>query len=121
MASFSSHAAPAPSQPRGAGAPASLQELFPEDGFDDDDAELGSDLDPELLEKLDKEVEDFARRLNTSWRSPAAAPAAKGLARPADAVDSLAGGVQVALSSLIRSLGLSKTLQASAPRRLFAV
>ncbi|PWA66063.1 hypothetical protein CTI12_AA330360 [Artemisia annua] len=33
---------------------------FPEDDFDDD-------LDPALMEELDREVEEFARRLNSVW------------------------------------------------------
>ncbi|KAK4483477.1 hypothetical protein RD792_010669 [Penstemon davidsonii] len=37
----------------------------PEDDFDDCD--LDDDIDPALKEKIDREVEDFARRLNSDW------------------------------------------------------
>ncbi|KAG8391842.1 hypothetical protein BUALT_Bualt01G0229000 [Buddleja alternifolia] len=37
----------------------------PEDEFDDCD--LDDDIDPALKEKIDREVEDFARRLNSDW------------------------------------------------------
>ncbi|XP_019435219.1 PREDICTED: SKP1-like protein 21 isoform X2 [Lupinus angustifolius] len=33
--------------------------------FDDDD--IDDEIDPELKEKIDREVEDFARRLNSNW------------------------------------------------------
>ncbi|KAI3449199.1 hypothetical protein Pfo_005864 [Paulownia fortunei] len=36
-----------------------------EDEFDDSD--LDDDIDPALKEKIDREVEDFARRLNSDW------------------------------------------------------
>ncbi len=87
---------------------AAALELFPEDGFDDDDAEGESDLDPELLEKLDKEVEDFARRLNANWQSPLAA--AKVSTQRVE-TEALAAGVQSLLTRFIQSLGLAKHLQ----------
>lgn len=34
---------------------------------DDDDDDLDDEIDPALKEKIDKEVEDFARRLNSDW------------------------------------------------------
>ena len=43
---------------------ASLEDLFPEDDFEDD---LPADLDPAMKAQLDREVEDFARRLNSDW------------------------------------------------------
>ncbi|KAL0428857.1 UNVERIFIED_CONTAM: SKP1-like protein 21 [Sesamum radiatum] len=39
--------------------------LAAEDEFDDCD--LDDDIDPALKEKIDREVEDFARRLNSDW------------------------------------------------------
>ncbi|GER45244.1 ubiquitin-protein ligase [Striga asiatica] len=39
--------------------------LTAEDEFDDCD--LDDDIDPALKEKIDREVEDFARRLNSDW------------------------------------------------------
>ncbi|XP_075474520.1 SKP1-like protein 21 isoform X2 [Primulina tabacum] len=39
--------------------------LGPEDEFDDCD--LDDDIDPALKEKIDQEVADFARRLNSDW------------------------------------------------------
>ncbi|XP_073278059.1 SKP1-like protein 21 isoform X2 [Primulina huaijiensis] len=39
--------------------------LVPEDEFDDCD--LDDDIDPALKEKIDREVADFARRLNSDW------------------------------------------------------
>ncbi|CAM8974428.1 unnamed protein product [Rhodiola kirilowii] len=39
--------------------------LAPKTEFDDGDIE--DDIDPELKEKIDREVEDFARRLNSDW------------------------------------------------------
>ncbi|KAL2511352.1 SKP1-like protein 21 [Abeliophyllum distichum] len=38
-----------------------------EDEFDDDDGDLDDDIDPAIKEKIDREVEDFARRLNSDW------------------------------------------------------
>ncbi|KAG8363313.1 hypothetical protein BUALT_Bualt19G0009400 [Buddleja alternifolia] len=38
----------------------------PEDEFDDCDLD-DDDIDPALKEKIDREVEDFARRLNSDW------------------------------------------------------
>ncbi|KAL6495499.1 SKP1-like protein 21 [Orobanche gracilis] len=40
-------------------------ELATEDGFEDCD--LDDDIDPALKQKIDREVEDFARRLNSDW------------------------------------------------------
>jgi hypothetical protein len=40
-------------------------ELFPEDGFDDSDSDTA--IDPALSEQLDREVEEFARRLAMSY------------------------------------------------------
>ncbi|KAL8139751.1 hypothetical protein V2J09_005772 [Rumex salicifolius] len=34
---------------------------------DFDDADLDDEMDPEMKEQLDREVEDFARRLNSDW------------------------------------------------------
>ena len=89
-----------------------MSDLFPEDGFDDDDGDLESSIDPELLAKLDKEVEDFARRLNANWRSPvpeaaAAAPSAAPRQQPAAVVAS----VQSLLNTLLSSMSLSSHLQ----------
>ncbi|KAK3259037.1 hypothetical protein CYMTET_31944, partial [Cymbomonas tetramitiformis] len=50
------------------GTDASLEDLFPEDQFEDDDAIPDDDLDPAMKEKLDREVADFARRLNSDWQ-----------------------------------------------------
>ncbi|KAI8021021.1 SKP1-like protein 21 [Camellia lanceoleosa] len=37
----------------------------PEDEFDD--ADIDDEIDPALKERIDREVEDFARRLNSDW------------------------------------------------------
>jgi hypothetical protein len=93
-----------------------MHELFPEDGFDDDDgAEGASDLDPELLEKLDKEVEDFARRLNANWRSPLAEAAAAKASAPRPEPNAVAVSVQSLLSRLLQGAGLAAQLQVRAP------
>ncbi|KAL3536811.1 hypothetical protein ACH5RR_000177 [Cinchona calisaya] len=43
-----------------------IEDSFPpDDGFDGDD--LDDDIDPAMKEKIDREVEDFARRLNSHW------------------------------------------------------
>lgn len=34
---------------------------------DFDDVDIDDEIDPALKEKLDREVEDFARRLNSDW------------------------------------------------------
>ncbi|KAL4562694.1 hypothetical protein LXL04_026724 [Taraxacum kok-saghyz] len=39
-----------------------------DDRFDDfDDCDIGDGIDPEIKEQIDREVEDFARRLNSDW------------------------------------------------------
>ena len=99
------------SRPRAAVAGASAHELFPEDGFDDDDGELGSDIEPELLAKLDQEVEEFTRRLNANWKPRTAAPP------PQASVQSAPDGVAAVrslLTSCLQSLGLADQLKVCA-------
>ncbi|RAL51423.1 unnamed protein product [Cuscuta campestris] len=40
---------------------------FDDDDDDDDDVDMDDELDPAMREELDREVEDFARRLNSVW------------------------------------------------------
>lgn len=94
--------------PRRAAGGASAQELFPEDGFDDDDGDLGSDIEPELLAKLDQEVEEFRGRLNAKWQPRPAPP------QPASAQQSTSenvAAVRSLLTSCLQSLGLADHLQ----------
>ncbi|CAK8542386.1 unnamed protein product [Lathyrus sativus] len=43
-------------------------DTFSHKGFDDDDdGDVDDEIDPALQEKIDREVEDFARRLNSDW------------------------------------------------------
>lgn len=87
---------------------ASAQELFPEDGFDDDDGDLGSDIEPELLAKLDQEVEEFKSRLNAKWQ-PRPAPPQQASAQQSTSENVAA--VRSLLTSCLQSLGLADHLQ----------
>ncbi|KAB5532475.1 hypothetical protein DKX38_019145 [Salix brachista] len=40
---------------------------FPNDELGFDEADIDDNLDPAMTEELDREVEDFARRLNSDW------------------------------------------------------
>ena len=86
---------------------ASPLELFPEDGFDDDDGDLGSDIEPELLAKLDQEVEEFTRRLNANWKPRTAPPAQASAQTTPDGV----AAVRSLLTSCLQSLGLGDQLK----------
>ena len=91
----------------------SVHELFPEDGFDDDDGDdLGDDIDPEMLARVDLEVEAFTRRLNAKWQPrPAPPPQASAQKSMQDNV----AAVRSLLTSCIQSLGLTDQLQVRAP------
>ena len=96
------------SRPRAAVAGASAHELFPEDGFDDDDGDLGSDIEPELLAKLDQEVEEFTRRLNANWKPRTAAPPPQASTQ---ATPDGVAAVRSLLTSCLQSLGLADQLK----------
>ncbi|CAB4300388.1 unnamed protein product [Prunus armeniaca] len=44
-----------------------LNDDSPEDMVEFDDGDIDDEIDPALKEKIDREVEDFARRLNSDW------------------------------------------------------
>ena len=100
------------SRPQAAVAGAAVHELFPENGFDDDDGDLGSDIEPELLAKLDQEVEEFTRRLNANWKPRAPPPAQASAQTTPDGVAAVAA-VRSLLTSCLQSLGLGDQLKVS--------